>query len=339
VTVFCVLGVLFIPIGAALLYASTTVYEDSYRYDTVCGPPAVGQNCTFSFNVSHDMSPPIYFYYKLSNFYQNHRRYVSSQSVYQLHGDDDPSDQSSCSPDQWEYYWGEGIKQTIYPCGAIAGSYFNDTFTTQLIPASSPSTTVTLGSPSSPYASRSWDQSTIAYSGDLDTKYQLNQNTLQNLQLGANVSEFSRVGPLGFVLPLPNTPDFAVWQRVAALPTFKKLHRVIRCVPTGEATSCDDSSGKLYAGDTIRVNVSNQFNIEPYSGQKWVVVSTVSWLGGRNFFLGSAWIVVGGLCFLLALLFGLKTLIDPPRLDQRVFSVPSGGQLILNGPSVPEGNR
>ena len=82
----------------------------------------------------------------------------------------------------------------------------------------------------------------------------------------------------------------------------------------------------------MQVVVSNAFDISPFSGQKWVVISTVSWLGGRNFFLGSAWITVGGLCFLLALLFGLVTLLHPPRLDQRSFSVPAGGQLVLNQP-------
>ncbi len=121
------------------MYASTTVYEDSVRYDTLCGTTNYSspQLCNFTLTVSHDMSPPIYFYYKLHNFYQNHRRYVSSQSVYQLHGDSNPSDLSSCSPDEWEYYYppsNGNNRQTIYPCGAISGSFFNDTFTTSLTP-------------------------------------------------------------------------------------------------------------------------------------------------------------------------------------------------------------
>ena len=339
VIVLCGLGIFFIPIGAALLYASSTVHQESFRYDTVCGNPT-GETCSFSFNMSHDMSPPIYFYYKLSNYYQNHRRYVSSQSVYQLHGNNNPSDQSSCRPGEWEYYSGHGFQQTIYPCGVIAGSFFNDTFTTSVIPIGGGSfTPVALGSPQSAYASQSWDASTIAYPGDLSTKYQINLDTLANLALPLNESRFSRIGPLGFVLPLPNNSDFAVWQRVAALPTFKKLYRVIRCVPAPPATSCSDTSGKLHAGDVIQVQVANNFNINPFSGQKWVVISTVSMLGGKNYFLGAAWVVVGGLCFLLALVFGIKTLIDPPQLDQSVFSARAGRVVLIKGREAVSGEQ
>ncbi len=173
----------------------------------------------------------------------------------------------------------------------------------------------------------------------MSTKYQLNQQVLDDIADNGNKSSYSRIGPLDFVLPLPNDPDFAVWQRVAALPTFKKLYRVIRCIPTSAAGSCSDSSGKLYAGDVLNIAVTNNFNIDPYSGQKWVVISTVSWLGGKNYFLGSAWIVVGGLCFLLAALFGIVTLLFPPQLDQRLFSVPGGGQLVLHDRPDTEEHR
>jgi hypothetical protein len=41
------------------------------------------------------MEPPIYVYYQLKNFYQNHRRYVKSRSDDQLRGGESVS---GCTP-------------------------------------------------------------------------------------------------------------------------------------------------------------------------------------------------------------------------------------------------
>jgi hypothetical protein len=39
-----------------------------------------------SFTFEEDADGPMYVYYELQNFYQNHRRYVSSRDAYQLEG-------------------------------------------------------------------------------------------------------------------------------------------------------------------------------------------------------------------------------------------------------------
>ena len=53
-----------------------------------CGksdPNRIDRNpCTISIEVPKQMDPPIYMYYKLTNYYQNHRRYVKSRSDQQL---------------------------------------------------------------------------------------------------------------------------------------------------------------------------------------------------------------------------------------------------------------
>ena len=332
VIVFVIIGLLFIPIGAALLYASGQVHYEEVRYDQLCGaPPSPGVSapCTFSVNITHDMNTPVYFYYKLVNFYQNHRRYVTSQSIYQLHGDTNP-DISDCTPNPpWEHFYGNGIEQDIYPCGAISGSYFNDTFNATLTPAASPSAALTLGNVGDPKSNPSWEKSGIAYSTDLSQLYVNNPQTIADVAANGNNSRVSRVGSFGFVLPLPQDEDFAVWQRVSALPQFRKQYRIIRCVPTAANPVCSGTGGTLRAGDVVTVTVDNQYSVQPWHGSKYVVLSTVSWLGGQNHFLGAAWITVGGLCWLLAFLFAVATLIRPPT--ERVFIPPqtSGAHLVL----------
>jgi hypothetical protein len=55
-----------------------------FRYDDQCG--AVGP-CNITLKVERDMPAPVYFYYRLTKYYQNHRRYVKSRDDRQLKGE------------------------------------------------------------------------------------------------------------------------------------------------------------------------------------------------------------------------------------------------------------
>ena len=70
----------------------------------------------------------VYMYYSLTNFYQNHRRYVKSRDDNQLLGDAIPYNSltSDCDPFRGvanESLPGGGLSYA--PCGAIANSLFN----------------------------------------------------------------------------------------------------------------------------------------------------------------------------------------------------------------------
>lgn len=84
--------------------------------------------CSIQFFVPHDLEPPVFLYYRLTNFYQNHRRYVKSLDTNQLKGDAVPSStisSSNCNPIRLD---NGAPKKPYYPCGLIANSLFNDTF-------------------------------------------------------------------------------------------------------------------------------------------------------------------------------------------------------------------
>lgn len=144
VILFVLLGVMCIMIGVYTLLASWSVVELVNRYDTFCIMKYAShanplhtvddkiafmqdynkrKNCTITMDVTKLMKQPIFVYYQLGNYFQNHRRYVKSKSERQLRGlSASRSELNDCKPE--DVVNGE----VIVPCGLIAWSLFNDTF-------------------------------------------------------------------------------------------------------------------------------------------------------------------------------------------------------------------
>ena len=61
------------------------------------------------------------------------------------------------------------------------------------------------------------------------------------------------------------------------------------------------------------------FNVTEYGGTKAIVISTGTIMGGRNPFLGIAYVVVGGLCIVLGTLFTVTHLIKPRKLGDHTY--------------------
>jgi len=97
----------------------------AYFYNSTA-PEDQKHSCYIQFHVVSDLSPPVFQYYKLTNFYQNNRRYVQSLDTSQLKGDYvDPTtlSGSGCKP-----LAVDSQNRAIYPCGLIANSMFNGAF-------------------------------------------------------------------------------------------------------------------------------------------------------------------------------------------------------------------
>lgn len=291
---FGLIGCLFIGLGLIVLLTTQSVVEISHRYDNL-GEASYStcdldhaqndpSSSCFAIEITEEIKPPIFVYYHLTNFYQNHRRYVKSRSDPQLQGDSNPS-VDSCDP-----LVRDSKGRTYYPCGLIAASTFNDTINCTLHSGSdsvdlSAKTFVDISNPD-------WQKKGIAWSSDVDHKF--HQHQLEPDQTNISAS--------GAPLPEVDDEDFIVWMRTSALPSFKKLYRKI--------TNPDRI---LQKGDVLVMSVNDQFPVESFGGQKHIVIATTSWLGGKNLFLGWAFIGSGIASVAVAIVFFIKQCVRPRK--------------------------
>ena len=132
--IFFVSAMLFFAFGFPLYVSSERVVEVSKRYDDDCGKS--NKICQISIKIDKKIPEPVYVYYKLENFYQNHRLYVRSRSYTQLrNGDPTDAELDLCSPAKYNedfkgYTTKTGLKNrdVAVPCGMVARSVFNDTY-------------------------------------------------------------------------------------------------------------------------------------------------------------------------------------------------------------------
>lgn len=250
--------------------------------------------CTLSFALPNNLNPPVLFYYRLTNFYQNHRRYVQSLDEGQLKGAHRSLSQlvgsGDCDP-----LAGNGTLP-YYPCGLIANSLFNDTFESPVMVNSQKG------------------------KGDNDGKatFKTYQMTNKGIAWGSDRERFGKPGyRASEILPPPHWVDrykghvytedtlpslhedeeFQVWMRTAGLPTFSKL-------------ALRNDKDVIESG-TYEIKIYYRFPVREYAGTKSIVLSTRTVMGGRNPFLGIAYVVVGGLCIVLGVVFTARHLIKP----------------------------
>ena len=171
-----------------MLY-SNEITEYKKEYD--CGL----SNCTVTFAVTSSIQKPVYLYYAIEGYHQNHRIYVKSRSPKQLAGKVyQPHELTECEPITTVKDLDiSSIKldpsSPANPCGLIAKSFFQDTF--------------------SFVNGLNIIENGIAWPSDRSGKY-ANSNNWKNLQWHSVEDE-----------------HFMVWMRVAATSNFRKLWGII----------------------------------------------------------------------------------------------------------------
>lgn len=183
------------------------------------------EQCTLTFGIESELKPPVLFYYKLTNFYQNHRRYAKSFNSAQLRGDAvSLSSISGGDCDPLDTTTVNGTEKAYYPCGLAANSQFNDTFSTDLI-LLNPSAGQADGAGNVTYVMQ--NSTDIAWASDREL-YGPSKYASDWSQVAVPPNWVARYGEEysneeGRHPDLENDPAFQVWMRLAGLPTFSKL--------------------------------------------------------------------------------------------------------------------
>lgn len=298
--ILLVISMVMLPFGVIFLMSSSQIIYVEQRYDNLpqCAISAEVPTriCNITIEIPSTMEPPIYFYYKLGSFYQNYRRYVKSRSDAQISGN--PFDEytekvaKKCEPashfTQADLDAATNLNATanadlvgkiLYPCGLVAQSMFTDSYINPCLQAPDQNICELL-------EGGNWNGTGIAWASDMDDMGRFKERELDERETDISLH--------GNKMPSIRDENFIVWMRTATLPDFTKLNRKIEKI-------------QIPAGSVIELQVENSFPTYIWGGTKSVVLSTVSWMGGKNHFFGIGYLSVGILCFFLAVFVYFKS--------------------------------
>uniref|UniRef100_A0A0N5BDB3 CDC50-like protein n=1 Tax=Strongyloides papillosus TaxID=174720 RepID=A0A0N5BDB3_STREA len=275
-------------LGAILLKESNDIKEIVIDYTDCLYAPY----CEKTFYLEDNFDGDVYFFYQLGNYYQNIRRYQKSLNNYQLIGSN-IYDVSGCDSYSRENE-NDPKSKVIYPCGAIANSMFSDKF--ELI-----------------YKHREqpnpmWPPIDIpvpwTYEGLLKDRDRV--KLFKNPPTTSSLCEalINTVRPKKWTIDVcmldttneqnngVQNVDFIIWMTTAGLNNFRKPFRKL---DRTSSITPQQLRGGLPRGEYL-LKIINNYDVISFNGTKKFVVTTTSWIGSKNTFLGIAFLTVAGLC-------------------------------------------
>lgn len=303
------------------------LYDGFNIKDPICGINETfnaNRTCELTITASADMEAPVLFYYELTNFHQNHRKYYVGYDQFQLAGYVGPPTalaKKNCEP---LYQLGN---ITLNPCGVIANTFFNDYFT------------LLSGNDATGKPLQMMEEG-IAWRSDIEYVYkQPDGFHYENCSAcdstcceGSNWScKEPYVDQYGncyryyypndektqylyetypdIISPLEGVTNehFIVWMRVAPQPDFRKLYGWF--------------NQSIAKGEQLVFRVNANYVVTKFQGTKSIVLTTTTIFGGRNGYIPMVFVGCGAFFLLAGLFFLGKHLLKPRRLADKKYLI------------------
>lgn len=264
------------------------------------------------------MPGPIFVYYSLEGFYQNHRRYIASLDYEQLRGQNQTwqNIRSNCYP------YSNIKNKIIAPCGAIANSMFMDRFRIRFRLNNHKYNYIFIQE-----KHISWPSDKFVLFKNPPTGFGRFEKPI-NWSIRVDELDLKDANNNGF-----QNEHLMVWMKVAAFSTFRKLWGRINIeslfpneknLPPGSYQLEIDYGLMMPASHyylflialfILPLEYPTVFNNLRIA--KKVIISNTSWMGGKNYFLPIVYFIVAILCLCIGTLFICISIHFPPKQQQQ----------------------